>query len=180
MKIIMTSTVFLAIAIAATVACSDRERAPDVTRDIRHALDQAGLSQVRVGQDREKKVVTLTGNVKSDDDKANAERIAKSIAGDEVIANEIGVRPAGDEGTARKVESDLDAGIDKNLSAMLEEHKLKDDIHYGINNGVVTLKGDVRTQLQRSAVEKLTEQVPNVKQVVNELQVKNQPATSNR
>jgi osmotically-inducible protein OsmY len=170
----------IAIAITLTVACSDRQKAPDVTRDVRHALDQAGLNDVRVGQDRDKRVVTLTGNVKSDDEKARAESVAKSVAGDEVVANEIGVRPKGDEGTSRKVESDLDSGIDKNLSAMLEEHRLKNDVRYDVNNQVVTLKGDVRSQSQRSSVQKLAEQVPNVKQVVNELEVKNQPATSNR
>jgi len=49
-----------------------------------------------------------------------------------------------------------------------------------VNNGVVTLKGTVRSQSQRATVEKLAAQVPNVKQVVNELEVKNQKATSSR
>src|SRR6266568_4328631 len=48
-------------------------KAPDVTSDIRHALDQAGLNDVSVSQDREKSVVTLTGKVASDDDKSKAE-----------------------------------------------------------------------------------------------------------
>ena len=173
------SFVLAILAIALTLACSDRPpKAPDVTADVRHALDQAGLTDVSISQDREKSVVTLTGNVSTDDDKARAESITRSIVGTQVVSNEIGVRPAGDERTAKKVDSALDSGIDKNLEAMLIQHKLKSDVRYDVNNGVVTLKGDVPSQTQRASVEKLAEQVPNVKQVVNELEVKHQKATS--
>jgi|SRR5438270_4286875 len=179
MKFIYSTLVPL-IALALTLACSDHAKAPDVTSNVRHALDQAGLNDVRVKQDRDKGVVTLSGNVQNDDDKSRAESVAKSVAGSEVIANEIGVRPNGDQGTARKVDSDLDSGIDKNLDAMLVEHKLNQDVRYDVNNGVVTLKGDVPSQSQRDSVQKLTQQVPNVKQVVNELEVKHQKATSTK
>jgi osmotically-inducible protein OsmY len=43
---------------------------------------------------------------------------------------------------------------------------------------VVTLKGDVPSQSRRSQLAKLASTVPNVKQVVNELEVKNQKASS--
>ena len=95
-----------------------------------------------------------------------------------MVADEIGVRPSGEESTAKKVDSELDAGIDKNLEAKLVQHKLDKDVKYDVTNGVVTLKGDVRLQSQRSSAEKLAKTVPNVKQVVNELEVKHQPATS--
>jgi hyperosmotically inducible protein len=174
------SVLLIALSLAAGVACSDRQKAPDVSSDIRHALDQAGLNDVRVSQDRDKGVVTLSGNVAADDDKARAESVARSIAGTEVVSNEIGVRPKDNESTAKKVDSDLDSGIDKNLSATLVQHKLKNDVRYDVNNGVVTLKGNVPSQGQRASVEKLAGQVPNVKQVVNELEVKNQKATSTK
>jgi hyperosmotically inducible periplasmic protein len=175
------SIVLVACAIALMLACSDRPpKAPDVAGDIRHSLDQAGLNDVSVSQDRDKSVVTLSGKVATDDDKARAESVARSIAGTEVVSNEIGVRPNGDESTAKKVDSDLDSGIDKNLDAMLIQHKMKRDVRYDVNNGVVTLKGDVPSQAQRSSVEKLAEQVPNVKQVVNELEVKHQKASSTK
>ena len=174
------SIAFATCAIALTMACSDRPpKAPDVTANIRHSLDQAGLNDVSVSQDREKSVVTLTGNVGTDDDKARAESIARSIAGAEVVSNEIGVRPANDS-TAKKIDSDIDSGIDKNLDATLIQHRLKRDVKYDVTNGVVTLKGDVPSQSQRASVEKLAEQVPNVKQVVNELEVTHQKATASR
>jgi hyperosmotically inducible protein len=179
----LTSIAVLFVALAAgflTVACSDNPpKAPDVSSDIRHALDQGGLNEVSVSQDRDKNVVALTGNVPTDDDKAKAESIAKSIAGAQVVSNEIGVRPSGDD-TAKKVDSALDSGIDKNLEAMLVQHKLKKDVSYNVTNGVVTLKGDVPSQTQRAYVEKIAGAVPNVKQVVNELEVKHQKATSTK
>ena len=171
---------YVAIAIAASLGCSDRSKAPDVSNDIRHALNEGGLNDVSVSQDREKGVVTLGGKVRTGDDKARAESIAKSIAGNEVVSNQIGVRPNGDEGTAKKVDSDLDSGIDKNLDAMLVQHKLKNDVRYDVSNGVVTLKGTVPSQDRRSSVQKLAEQVPTVKQVVNELEVKHQRASSSK
>jgi hyperosmotically inducible protein len=175
------SIVLIAFVITLTLACSDRPpKAPDVTGDIRHALDQAGLEGVSVSQDREKNVVALGGKVGSDDDKTRAESIARSLAGAQVVSNEIGVRPNGDERTAKKVDSDFDSGIDKNLEAMLVQHKLKSDVNYDVTNGVVTLKGDLPSQAQRASVEKLAQKVPNVKQVVNELEVKHQKATSTK
>lgn len=175
----LLNSLLIGMALAITLACTNT-KAPDVTDNVRHALDSAGLSDVHVSQDRDKNVVTLTGNVATDEDKARAESIAKSQAGAAVVSDEIGVRPRGDESTAKKVDSDLDAGIDKNLEAMLVQHRMNRAVRYDVNNGVVTLKGDVPSQGQRSNVEKLAQQVPNVKQVVNELEVKNQRATSTK
>jgi osmotically-inducible protein OsmY len=141
-------------------------------------LNQAGLKDVSVSQDREKGVVTLKGSTTSDSDKAQAESIAKSIASSQVVANEIAVRPPGEESTARKVESDTDKGIEKNLDAALVSAKLDNDVKYSVKNGVITLKGNVNSQAQRKAVQSLAENVPNVKQVVNELKVENQKASS--
>ena len=174
------NSILIGTVLAVTIACSNNTKAPDVTDNVRHALDSAGFADVHVTQDRDKNVVTLTGTVPTDDDKGRAESTAKSQAGSAVVANEIGVRPQNDEGTAKKVDSELDAGIDKNLEAMLVEHRMNHDVRYDVNNGVVTLKGNVASQGQRSNVEKIAQQVPNVKQVVNELEVKNQKATSTK
>jgi len=179
MQLKSVNGVLIGMALAMTLACSET-KAPDVTENVRHALDGAGLSDVHVSQDRDKNVVTLTGSVPSDDDKGRAESIAKSQAGSAVVADEIGVRPRGDEGTARKVDSDVDSGIEKNLDAMLVEHKMNHAVRYDVKNEVVTLKGSVSSRAQRSNLENLAQQVPNVKQVVNEIEVKNQRATSTK
>jgi hyperosmotically inducible periplasmic protein len=180
LKTVSLLLVLVACTIAAMLACSDTSKTADVTGDVRQALDQAGLKDVSVSQDRDKGVVTLSGKVRSEDEKSRAESIAKSIARTQVVSNEIGVRPNGDESIAKKVDSDLDSGIDKNLDAMLVQHRLKNDVRYDVANGVVTLKGTVPSQDRRSSVQRLAEQVPNVKQVVNELEVKHQKASSSK
>jgi hyperosmotically inducible periplasmic protein len=158
--------------------CSDTNKSPDVADNIRKSLDQAGYKDVSVSQDRDKGVVTLTGTVLTEGDKAQAESIAKSGAGAQVVADQIAVRPPGNESDAKTVDSDMDKAIEKNLDAVLVKNKLKKDIKYDVKNGVVTLTGDVISQSRRAQVEKLATTVPNVKQVVNELEVKNQKASS--
>jgi hyperosmotically inducible protein len=157
--------------------CSNNQ-SPDVTDNIRKSLDQAGFKDVSVSEDRDKGVVTLTGNVPTDSDKQQAEFIAKSNASSLVVADQISVRPPGNESEAKAVDSDLDKAIEKNLDATLVKHRLKKNVKYDVKNGVVTLTGDLPSQTKREQVEKLAASVPNVKQVVNEIEVKGQKATS--
>jgi hyperosmotically inducible protein len=51
-------------------------------------------------------------------------------------------------------------------------------VKYDVKNGVVTLRGTVNSPAKRAEVEKMATKVPNVEQVVNELEVKNQKASS--
>ena len=158
--------------------CSDSNKSPDVTDNIRKSLDQAGYKDVKVSEDRDKGVVTLTGDVATESDKAQAESIAKSNAASLVVADQVAVRPPGNESEAKTVDSDLDKAIEKNLDATLVKHRLKKDVKYDVKNGVVTLTGDVPSQARRAQVEKIAASIPNVKQVVNELEVKNQKASA--
>jgi hyperosmotically inducible protein len=158
--------------------CSDANKSPDVTDNIRKSLDQAGYKDVKVSEDRDKGVVTLTGDVATDSDKAQAESIAKSNAESLVVSDQVAVRPPGNESEAKTVDADLDKAIEKNLDATLVKHRLKKDVKYDVKNGVVTLTGDVPSQARRAQVEKLATSVPNVKQVVNELEVKGQKASA--
>ena len=164
--------------VGALAGCSETNKSPDVTDNIRKSLDQAGYKDVSVSQDRDKGVVTLTGTVPTESDRSQAEAIAKSGAGSQVVADQIAVRPPGNESDAKTVDADLDKAIEKNLDAVLVKNKLKNDVKYDTKNGVVTLTGEVRSQARRAQVEKLAASVPNVKQVVNELEVKSQKASS--
>lgn len=176
---LLLSSISTLLVIGGMAACSTSPtQSPEVTDNIRKSLDQAGLKDVSVSQDRDKGVVTLTGTTASDADKVEAESIAKSYAGAQVVSDQIAVRPPGDESTAKKVDSDLDKGIQKNFDAVLVRHKLDSGVRYDVKNGVITLNGKVNSQSKRAYVEKLATSVPNVKQVVNELEVKGQKATS--
>jgi hyperosmotically inducible periplasmic protein len=175
-KLLVTLLTLLIAGILA--GCSGTTNSPDVSDSIRKSLDQAGLKDVSVSQDRDKGVVTLSGHVPSDGDKAQAESIAKSIAGGQVVSNQIGVVPPAAASEAKTVNSDLDKGIEKNLDAALIQHRLSKGVKYDVKNGVVTLTGEVKSQAKRAQVKNVASAVPNVQQVVNELQVKNQKATS--
>jgi hyperosmotically inducible periplasmic protein len=167
------------LVLAGTLAgCSNFNKAADVSGDIRTSMEQAGLKDVKVSQDRDKGIVTLRGNVTSDDDKAKAESLARSMSGSQVVANQIAVLPVGAENLAHKVNVDLDEGIESNLDAALIKDRLHDSVKYSVKNHVVTLTGDVNSQSKRARAEQVAAAVLNVDQVVNELQVKKQKATT--
>ena len=171
-------TLLAMLVVGLFVGCSTSTKSPDVSDSIRKSLDQAGLKDVTVSQDRDKGVVTLSGNVAADADKAQAESIATSIATGQVVSNQIAVVPPGAESQAKAVNSDLDAGIEKNLDAALIQNKLRKGVKYDVKSGVVTLTGEVSSQSKRAQVAQVASTVPNVQQVVNELQVKGQKATT--
>jgi osmotically-inducible protein OsmY len=170
------------LAIGALTGCSTTSvKASDIAGNIRTSLDQANLKDVSASQDRAKGVVTLGGHVADEDDKSEAESIARSFAGAEVVSNEIAVIPQGpgsDAKGARKVNHDIDNGIGSNLDAALIEEKLHKSVQYQVRSQVVTLTGNVESQSTRARAGSVAASVPNVQQVVNELQVKAQKATS--
>jgi hyperosmotically inducible periplasmic protein len=165
-------------AVVTLIGCSRSANPPGVAANIRIALGEAGLKTVSVAEDRDKGVVTLGGHVAADAEKAQAEALAKSLSAGEVVADQIAVLPLGAESDARTMNSDLDKGIEQNLDAALIQNKLRDGVKYTVKSGVVTLTGDVDSQARRRDAARVAGAVPNVQQVVNELQVKKQKASS--
>jgi hyperosmotically inducible protein len=170
-RLLMSSAAILAGVIA--VAGCNKPSHPDEKSAVNDALKNSNLSAVDVSQDREKGVMTLKGNVDSQDLKNQAENVAKQAAPDYTIADEIGVRPPG-ESNAGSVASNLDSAIEDNYKAMIKAHTTLDDqsIHASAKNGTLVLKGTVKTARQKKEAEDLAKKVPNVQQVVNELEVK--------
>jgi osmotically-inducible protein OsmY len=113
-------------------------------------------------------------------DKTQAETLAKSLAGTQVVADQIAVLPPGLEKEAKAVNSDLDEGIEKNLDAALIQTNLHKSVKYEVKSGVVTLTGELNSENKRARAEKVAIGVPNVQQVVNNLQIKNQKASSSQ
>lgn len=182
MKSFQSTVVLLAAAIAVTVTgCSSTSaNAPRVDEPIREALKASGLKDVSVSQDRAKGVVTLTGHVATAEDKARAEAIAKSDAAGQVVADEIAVVPVGMESDASKIRSDIDQAIEKNLDAAFIQNGMNKKIKYSVKNGVVTLTGDLNSATWRDEAARVAGAVPNVQQVVNEIQLKDERATSSQ
>ena len=160
--------------LALSIGCTEhRANTPDVKDQVSKSLDNAGYKDVKVDVDKDKQLVTLKGDVKSQEEKDQAEQVAKSSASGFVVSNEIGVRPEGAEGDARKIDSNVDASIEKDFKAVIIANRLENQhIRYDAKNGVLTLKGDVDNMGLRDNFEKLAASVPHVTQVVNELDVK--------
>jgi osmotically-inducible protein OsmY len=172
-------TTLLLFAISVLAGCSpSADKSSDVSGSVRRSLDQSGFKDVTASDDREKGVVTLGGEVNADGDKTQAESIARSIAGPQVVSNQIAVLPPGTASYAKAMDSDLDEGIEKNLDAALLQTGLKKQVKYAVKSGVVTLRGNVDSQNKRSRAGGVASTVPNVLEVVNEIQIKDQKATS--
>lgn len=163
----------LLIVLLTSLACSGRNDQNSYKDAVSRALEQADLKGVTVTENRDKNTITLGGKLHSDEAKARAGDVAKSAAPGRVIANEISVQPVGDESQAREATSNLDQGIEKDYKAALIATRLdKQHIQYAASNGVLTLKGSVKSPRQRQEAEKLAAQIPNVKQVVNQIDVR--------
>ena len=162
------------LAMLVFVACNRNEQHADVKDAVDSAMTQNNLGVVKVSQDRDKGVLTLTGDVDSADKKAQATSVAQQAAPGYAISNELGVRPMGAESQAKAVDSSLDDGIQDNYKAALKAHKNLDDqsISYDAKNGTLVLKGSVKTSAQKKEAMMLAKNVPNVKEVVNEIEVK--------
>lgn len=163
------------LGIFALAGCNKQSEHPDVKDAVDQAMTRNNLGVVKVSQDRDKGVLTLTGDVISADDKTRAESVAKDAAPGYTVANELAVRPQGaDEGQLNSVDNKLDDGIKDNYKAALKAHKNLDDqsISTDVKNGTLVLKGSVKTAAQKAEAAKLAKAVPNVKEVVNEIEVK--------
>ena len=166
--------VLAALLLVLSIGClQNKASAPDVKEHVSKALDTAGFKDVSVDVNNDKELVTIKGDVKTQEEKERAEQIAKESAGGYIVSNEIGVRPEGLESKAGKIDSNVDSAIEKDFKAVLIANRLDSQhIRYSAKNGVLTLKGKVDDAALREKAEKLGASVPNVQQVVNELDVK--------
>jgi osmotically-inducible protein OsmY len=156
------------------VACSSNSGENVAYKDtVKKALEQAELTDVSVAEDRDKNTVTLGGTVHSEDAKAKAAEVAKGAAGTRVVVNEVSVQPVGAESDAKDIASNVDGGIEKNYKAALISSGLdKQHISFNAKNGVLVLKGSVRTVPERTQAEQVAVSVPKVQQVLNQIEVK--------
>jgi osmotically-inducible protein OsmY len=163
---------FLLVPLLLGTACSRRDNI-SYKDDVKKALEQADLKDVTVSEDQDKNAITLGGTVHSNEAKARAAEVAKAAANTRVIANEISVQPVGSESQAKDVASNLDDGIEKNYKAALISGGLeKQHVSFKAKNGVLTLTGSVRSANERQHAQKLAAGIPNVQQVLNQIEVR--------
>ncbi|HET9087917.1 MAG TPA: BON domain-containing protein [Acidobacteriaceae bacterium] len=153
--------------------CNNKQHYPDQKDAVNSALTQNNLGSIHVSQDRDKGVMTLTGNVPDEAQKAQAEKAAKGAAPSYTIADEIGVVPPNNASATKSALSDTDTAIEDNFKAELKKNRALNDqsIDVKSKNGTVVLTGSVKTMAQKKKAGVLAKKVPNVQQVVNELKV---------
>jgi len=143
---------------------SDSEIKRDVEDELRWDpdLDDADIAvAVKSG------VVTLSGFVKSYNDKWEAERAAKRVAGVLGVANDLEVRlPNIDEKPDPDIARDAVAAIKAQLPYSYEHIKVV------VKNGWVTLEGEAEWNYQREAAERAVRRVRGVKGVSNKIELK--------
>lgn len=171
MKVV--SFTFLALlALVLGVACSSRSNNVSYQDSVKKALEQVDLKDVTVDEDRDKNTITLGGTVHSENAKQQAAEVAQAAAGNRIIANQISVEPVGAESQARTIASNQDEAIEKNYKAALLSTGLdKEHIRFNAKNGVLTLKGSVRNRRERQVAQEIAVNIPNVQQVLNEIEV---------
>lgn len=139
---------------------------------VKQSLQQAELQDVTVDEDKDKNTITLGGKVHSENARQQAAQVAKAAAANRIIANEISVQPVGAESESKEIASDLDTSIEKTYKAALTAQGLdKQHIRFDAKNGVLTLKGSVETASERSRAQQLAHATPNVRQVLNQIDV---------
>ena len=154
--------------------CNNGPKYADSKDAVNNSLTQNNLGSIHVAQDRDKGVMTLTGTVPNDGQKMQAENVAKQAAPTYTVADEIAVVPPNDAGATKAANSDTDNAIEDYYKADLKKHRdlNAQSISIKAKNGAVVLSGSVKTAAQKREAEKLAKSVPNVQQVVNEIEVK--------
>ena len=173
---------YTSVAIAFTLAlgagaCS-RAEVPDPTDRTEQALEQANITDVDVEWDREARIAHLKGTVDDARERQRAEEVASTAvgtAGKVLNEIEVGAETTGTSGHSA-VGDDMDGRLHDALDDLVESDPvLRDrDIDFDVNNGAVTVKGDVRSTAEKAKVSEIIQGVPGVKDFANALEVKPQ------
>jgi hyperosmotically inducible protein len=146
-----------------------KQNGPDPKGRVEQELKSANIGDVNVDYDKDAKILHLKGAVDSAAEKAHAEEVAHRAVGTSgTVANELTVKGVND-----KSADDMDGAIRKELNAKVNNDRALDsrDINFDVNNGVVTIKGEVRTAAEKSKVAEMAHGTANVKDVVNGLEI---------
>ena len=165
------------------VACSKQRSATDdnaaqTASDVSYkdavkkALEQADLTVTSVSEDKDKNTITLGGKVHSENAKQQAAEVAQPAAGNRVIANEVLVETAGQETESKKIQSNLDSGIEKNFKAAMESKGL-DKQHIRFDDTPLQRQHSIlgKNPQQKQEAQQVATSIPNVEQVLNQLEV---------
>jgi len=169
MRVTHTS-VAIAFVVSLTAGACSRNTAPDPGDRTKQALTDANIKDVNVDWDKDARVAHLKGTVDSTRERERAAQVAETAVGTSgKVLNELTV-----ENVNEKTADDMDGQIRTALKdAISRDQVLRDrDINFDVNNGVVTVKGDVRTSKEKNSVSDIVKSAPGVKDFANGLEIK--------
>jgi osmotically-inducible protein OsmY len=161
-----TLTAALAALTIASWAC---DNASDPSQRVAAALEHERIEGVDLEWEAEEGFLVLEGKVDSESVRSQAGLIAAQAAGrSATVVNALSI-----DGMDEDAVEDRDAEIQDQLTTLVEQDpQLRErEIAVEVQNGVVTLKGDVQSNQERTKVEQLVRQLDGVRQVANGLQV---------
>jgi len=140
----------------------------EIERDVKDELSwDPDLDATDIAVSVKNGVVTLTGFVKSFTDKYEAEAAVKRVAGVVAVANDIEVRlPGVDLRPDPEIARDAAAAIKSQLPISADKIKVV------VNNGWITLEGQVEWQYQRNTAENAVRRIKGAKGVNNNIWLK--------
>lgn len=169
MKRLCSSWAAVALLVAAPFVAGCAQDQPDYAAKVNETLETANLGDVDADWREPENQLVLSGEVQNAADRARAEELARQVVGTTGrVVNEVKV--AGTD-----MES-ADDRIEDQLGRMFREDQQWDidglDLNFDSEAGVVTITGDAPTQAVKDRVTERVRSVPGVKDVVNNLEVK--------
>lgn len=173
----IATTLMLGAALTLAYACADNRRVEQQIDDgnltsmlgAKYAFDSE-IDRYRIDIDVKNGVVTLRGFVSNEEQRQEAERIAQGTRGVRSVVNNLKVDP-----TPRTAEQVFEDGwivtmIGSKLAVDPEVRKM--DIDVDVREGMVTLSGTVDSETAKNEAEDLAWSVDGVKNVTNEIVVR--------
>jgi osmotically-inducible protein OsmY len=140
----------------------------ELRRRVLEELDwEPSIDASAIGVAAKDGVVTLSGTVTSYAQKKNAERAAKRVAGVKAVAEDLGIKLPG---AAARSDTDIAQSVLSSLRfnvSIPHEH-----IQVTVEDGWVTLDGEVEWQFQKSTAENAMKYTMGVKGIINRINVK--------
>ena len=147
-----------------TLSKSDLQLKDDIIAELKW---EPSIKEAQIGVIVEDGIVSLTGSVESWAEKAAADNAAQRVFGVKAVANEIEIRlPATGERS--------DADVARAAVNALQWHVFvpRDSIEVSVDQGWISLRGEVNWQYQKSAAEDAVRHLWGMKGVTNEIALK--------
>lgn len=143
---------------------TDSELKQDVENELKW---EPSVNEAHIGVTVKDGVVTLTGHVPSYAEKYGAEKVAKRLYSVKAVADELDVKLPG---SSKRTDEDIAQTC---VSAFKANYSVPDNkIKIVVNNGWVTLEGEVEWQFQRQAALNAVRYLTGVTGVSNNITVK--------